>query len=113
RMINQPFGAGIGSTGSASLIGPGDSLIIENHYLFVAHEVGWLGMVLFIVIFVMVMQSLWRRRQSWLALAVFASGVGMALIGILLPVWVDDTVSIIWWGLAAIVLARPAKGGRS
>jgi hypothetical protein len=31
-----------------------------------------------------------------------ASGIGLALIGLLLPVWVDDTVSIVWWGLAAI-----------
>lgn len=113
RMMRQPFGAGVGSTGSASLLAPGESLIIENQYLFIAHEVGWLGLALFIVIFVMVMQTLWRRRGDWLALAVFASGVGMALIGLLLPVWVDDTVSIIWWGLAAIVLARPTKGVRS
>lgn len=110
RMLRQPFGAGVGSTGSASLLGDHDSLIIENQYLFVAHEAGWIGLVLFIVIFVMVMQALWRRRSNWLALAVFASGVGMAFIGILLPVWVDDTVSIIWWGLAAMVLARPMKG---
>jgi len=24
-----------------------------------------------------------------------------------LPVWADDTVSIIWWGMAAIALAGP------
>lgn len=112
RMLQQPFGAGVGSTGSASLMGEHNSLIIENQYLFIAHETGWLGLVLFMLIFIIVMQKLWLRRKDWLALAVFASGVGMAFIGMLLPVWVDDTVSIIWWGLAAIVLAKTMKGDR-
>jgi len=105
RMLRQPLGGGIGSTGSASLYGS-EPLIIENQYLFIAHEVGWLGLGLFLVIFVIVMKRLWQRRSDYLALGVFTSGAGLALIGLLLPVWVDDTVAIIWWGLAAVALAR-------
>jgi hypothetical protein len=81
-------------------------IIIENQYLFIAHEVGWLGLALFIVFFGMILWRLWQGRQDWLSLGVFASGIGMALIGLLLPVWADDTVGIIWWGLAAIALAK-------
>ncbi len=103
QLTSQPFGAGVGSTGSASIIG-NQSEIIENQYLFVAHEVGWLGLALFIFIFVSIMMRLWKLRDDWLALGVFASGIGLALIGILLPVWTDDTVAIVWWGLAAIVV---------
>jgi hypothetical protein len=105
RMLRQPLGAGIGSTGSASLYGD-EPLIIENQYLFIAHEVGWLGLVLFIAIFVMVLQRLWRRRADYLALGLFASSIGLALVGLLLPVWADDTVAIIWWGLAALGMSR-------
>lgn len=108
RLIRQPWGAGIGSTGSASLFGP-EPLIIENQYLFVAHEVGWLGLGLFLAIFILVMIELWGRRSDWLALAVFSSGVGLALVGILLPVWVDETVAIIWWGLASLSMVIPSK----
>ncbi len=108
RMLVQPLGAGIGSTGSASLLG-GTGLIIENQYLMIAHEVGWLGLGLFLVLFGMVLRQLWRQRKNWLALGVFASGVGLALIGLLLPVWVDDTVSIVWWGLAAISLCNTQR----
>jgi hypothetical protein len=108
RMIRQPLGGGIGSTGSASLYGQ-NGLIIENQYLFIAHETGWLGLAGFLAISYMVLRGLWRKRTDWLALSVFASGIGLALIGLLLPVWVDDTVAIIWWGLAAAALA--AKGG--
>ena len=104
RMMSQPIGGGIGSTGSASLLGD-NPLIIENQYLYIAHEVGWLGIILFGVLFVMLLKGLWKKRKNWLALGIFASGIGLALIGLLLPVWADDTVSIVWWGLAALALA--------
>lgn len=107
RMLRQPLGAGIGSTGSPSLLGE-DGLIIENHYLYIAHETGWLGLALFMVLFVMVLLRLWRQRQDWLALTVVASGVGIAVASLFLPVWADDTVSMVWWGLAGIALATPS-----
>jgi hypothetical protein len=103
RLIVQPFGAGIGSTGSASLYSD-MPLIIENQYLFIAHETGWLGLAFFVMIYIGILTRLWNRRTDWLAIGVFASGTGLAIIGLLLPVWVDDTVSIIWWGLAGLVL---------
>lgn len=104
RMLQQPLGAGIGSTGSASLLGD-KPFILENQYLYIAHESGWLGLILFVIIFWMVMRQLWRKRKHWFALGVFSSGIGLAIIGMLLPVFADDTVGIIWWGLAAVALA--------
>jgi len=104
RMLRQPLGGGVGSTGSPSLLGD-EPLIIENQYFYVAHEVGWVGLGLFLYISCCVLAQAWRRRADWLSLAVFASGVGLMLIGIVLPVWADDAVSIIWWGLAAVALA--------
>jgi len=103
RMIEQPLGRGVGSTGSASLL-TDDKIIIENQYLFIAHEVGWIGLAIFLAIFIIVLRRLWAQRANLWALGLFASGIGLALIGILLPVWVDDTVSIVWWGLAAVIL---------
>jgi hypothetical protein len=108
RVAGQPLGAGVGSTGSASLHGD-TPFIVENQYLFIAHEVGWLGVIIFMIIFVGVLRRLWKNRSDWLALGVFASGVGLAVVGLFLPVWVDDTVAIIWWGLAAIALATGGK----
>lgn len=111
KVIKQPFGMGVGSTGSASLLGDAPQ-IIENQYLFVAHEIGWLGLVLFVVVYWFVLRQLWRawrRNAYWVSLGVFASGLGLAVIGLLLPVFVDDTVSIIWWGLAAVTLGSVAS----
>lgn len=111
RMVRQPLGAGVGSTGSASLYDDSSSndTIIENHYFFVAHESGWIGMVVFIGLFGLVMVRLWRRQSDWHALGLFASGIGLAIIGLLLPVWADETVALTWWGLAGAVIA-PISG---
>lgn len=109
RMAQQPLGAGVGTTGSAAMYGSMPH-IIENQYVMVAHEVGWLGLVLFIAIYVLVLHGLWKQRQQWYAIGLWASGVGLALVGIVLPVWADDTVSIVWWGLAAAVCSKSYKG---
>lgn len=110
-MARQPLGEGIGSTGSASLLTDSPK-IIENQYLLIAHEVGWAGLGLFVVTYTIIMRRLWRARSDPLALGVFASGVGLSIVALLLPVWVDDTVSIVWWGLAAAVLATHSKIGQ-
>ena len=108
RMLAQPFGSGVGSTGSASLLSDSPT-IIENQYLMIAHEVGWFGLGIFVWLYYLIMVGLWHRRSSWLALGVWASGISLALVGVLLPVWVDDTVAIVWWGLAALVIAYKEK----
>lgn len=108
RMLAQPLGGGIGSTGSASLLGD-QPLIIENQYLYIAHESGWLGLGLFVVIQGMILRELYRRRAHWQAVALFASGIGFVAVGLLLPVFADDTIAYVWWGLAGAALALPVQ----
>jgi O-antigen ligase len=117
RMVSQPFGAGVGSTGSASLYGD-KPLIIENQYLFTAHESGWLGLVLYVAIFGIIMGRLWINRRDYLSFGLVVSGIGLSLIGLLLPVWADDTVAIVWWGLAGLAVGymlkrKDEKSGRT
>lgn len=100
---DAPLGEGVGSTGSASLLSDKPK-IIENQYLFMAHESGWLGLLLQLTLFGVVLARLWRARSHWLALAGLASGIGLGLIGLLLPVWVDDAVSLYWWVLAGLAI---------
>jgi hypothetical protein len=35
-----------------------------------------------------------------------ASGLAMLVIGLLLPVWADDTVALVWWGMTGGVLGH-------
>ena len=111
RTADEPFGHGVGSTGSASLYdsNSNNDIIIENNYFFVAHEVGWLGLLLFICLFGYVMVQLWLRKKDWYAIGLFASGMGLAVIGLLLPVWSDETVALTWWALAGAAVALPLK----
>lgn len=109
RMAQQPLGAGVGTTGSAAVYGS-TPYIIENQYVMVAHEVGWLGLALFVLIYTLVLCGLWKQRRQWYAVGLWASGVGLAFVGIVLPVWADDTVSIVWWGLAAAVCSKNYNG---
>ena len=82
-------------------------MIIENQYLFVAHEAGWLCLAIYLAVLVAVLRRLWRRRDDWLALGVFLSGVGLSIVGLFLPVFADDVVALVWWGLSALIIARP------
>ena len=64
----------------------------------------------FVLIYTLVLRGLWKQRRQWYAVGLWASGVGLVLVGIVLPVWADDTVSIVWWGLAAVVCSKNYKG---
>lgn len=100
--IEHPLGQGIGSSGSASLLG-NQPRIIENQYLFLAAEAGLVGLGFFLAIQYQLLLRLWRGRDDWLLLGLFASGIGLGIIELIQPVWVDDTVSLVWWGLAGLV----------
>lgn len=110
-LVTHPLGFGTGSTGSASLLG-NDGYIVENQYLYVAHEAGWLALGLFVFVFGFLLRRAYVHRDDPLALGVFASGFGLAVVGLLLPVFADDTVSIVWFGLAALVVGQPERASR-
>lgn len=111
RIIANPLGEGVGSAGSASLYSS-QPTVVESQYLFVAHEVGVAGLILFLAITGVVLALLYRGRAYWLSLSLFFSGIGLLLIGVLLPVWADDTVAMVWWGMAAAALQmKGAKRG--
>lgn len=103
--LESPLGVGIGTAGSPSLLTDSPK-IIENQYLYIAHESGLIGLLLQIGLLIWVLLVMWRyRRRDWLVLAVGTSGVGLAVVGLVLPVWVDDTVGLTWWMLAGVALA--------
>lgn len=111
HITSMPFGGGIGSTGSASLYDHNQSndFIVENEYFFVAHESGWVGLILFVLLFGGTLVALYRRRANWVALGTFAAGIGLVIIGVLLPVYTDDTLAIVWWALAGAAVVAPKR----
>lgn len=107
-IAQQPLGAGPGTAGPASVHNQaGGVRIAENYYVQIGQEVGWLGLALFLSIIVLVALELFQARATLLALVLFASFIGLALVNFVSHAWTDDTLAYLWWGLAGIALARP------
>jgi hypothetical protein len=108
-IAHEPLGGGVGSAGPASVYGH-KTRIAENYFIQTGQEVGWLGMLLFLLINVFLALGLWARRQDPLALGLFAALIGLTFINLLSHAWTDDTLAYLFWGLAGVALARaPAK----
>lgn len=104
EVAREPFGRGPGTAGPASQHNNQPVRIAENYYLQIGQEVGWIGMVLFVLINGLVARELWRRRGDTLARLLLASLAGLAFIGLLQHVWTDDTLSLVWWAFAGIAI---------
>ena len=101
------LGYGVGAAGSASLFRPVEQHhIIEQQFLFVWYELGVVGFLVFSLLWLVILQKIFIWRKNWLARAVFASGVGLVMIGLFLPVLVDSAVAISWWLLAGVLIGN-------
>lgn len=104
-IAHQPLGGGVGTAGPQSTYNYGHyGRISENYFLQIGQEAGLIGMALFIAICAAVGKLLWERRAEPLALALFASLIGLTFINLLSHAWTDDTLAYLWWGLAAVAL---------
>ncbi len=106
--LAHPLGRGPGEAGPASFYSPDGARIAENYYVQVAQEVGLFGLILFMAILYLVGRRLWRvasaKNASMLALGLFASFWGIAVINLLLHGWADDPNALVWWGLAGLAI---------
>lgn len=103
---NHPLGEGPGTAGPASVRDPKTVDITENFYLQIAQESGWIGLLLLLFILAEVFVVCYKGRQSVLPLALLASLAGISVANFLLPVWTDDTLSLLWWCLAGFVMGQ-------
>lgn len=106
------WGHGTGSGGSASLL-RSENNIIENQFLLVWYELGIVGFLTYSVFWFWVLVELFKRRHQALVLAAFSSGLGLILIGFLLPIFVDSAVALTWWILAGLALTKEIKGEKN
>lgn len=102
----NPLGTGPGSAGPASFRNNNQPRIAENYFIQIAQEVGVLGMLLFVAISGLTGWALWKRSTP-LAKILLASLVGITVVNLVSHAWVDDTLSLLWWGLAGIALSTP------
>jgi len=105
-VVHEPLGRGPGTAGPASFRNqPHPARIAESYYLQIGQEVGILGMAIFITINILAAKEIWLKRDKMLARVLLASLAGITFINLISHAWTDDTLSLLWWGLAGIVLA--------
>jgi hypothetical protein len=67
-------------------------------------------MVVFIALLVTVVRRLYRTaltdRSEWFGAGVFCAGLGLAVSGLLLHVWLDYSTALTFWGAAGLALSR-------
>ncbi len=104
----DPLGAGVGSAGPASFRNSKqNSRIAENYFIQIGQETGIIGLLLYISILVVVAKGLFVRRRDMLAMVLFSSLLGLSVVNMISHAWADDTLSLLWWGLAGIALSTP------
>jgi len=101
-VLAEPFGRGPGTAGPASQHNDRPERIAENYYLQVVQETGWPGLLVLLVILFMVFKRLWMRRHDVLARVLLASLLGISFINLTSHAWTDDTLALVWWGLAGV-----------
>ncbi len=106
EVASEPLGRGPGSAGPASVYNNHPARVAENYYIQIGQELGWLGLVLFLLINARLAFLLWLQRHDVLVISLFASLVGISFINLLSHAWTDDTLAYVWWGLAGIAIAR-------
>ena len=106
-ITNHPFGSGPGTAGPAVLRSQNTGVLTENYYLQLGVEVGIIGLALFLAILSGVALALWRQTgESTLALALFASLIGISAINLVLHGWADSTIALLWWGATGAIVRQ-------
>jgi hypothetical protein len=110
EIANEPLGHGPGTAGLASIRNDKQGVVLnENYYLQIGYEVGLIGLAIFVSILVIVGARL-LKLDGPLALALFASFIGLAITNFLVHIWSNEAVAYTWWGLAGLTLV--SRNGR-
>lgn len=104
--LHRPLGYGPGTAGLASIRNDKQGVVLnENYYLQILHEVGVVGLALFLAILMVVGYRLYLLTdKNILAIALLASFAGLALTNFLVHIWANEAVAYTWWGLAGLVI---------
>jgi hypothetical protein len=100
-VIDQPQGYGPGTAGIVSIQNNNGSYLTENYYLQIAHEVGILGLLIFLTIWAYVTSKLYRAR-TLLGYGLVASTFAYILMALVMHLWTNEAVAAQWWLLAGL-----------
>jgi hypothetical protein len=115
RIYHNPQGTGLGTAGLASMKNEQSGVYLtENYYLQLAIEIGLVGLIVFTTLIVVVVAKLyfvWRGYGKYYSLAMLSSFTGLFVTNMLAHIWTNETIAVIWWGTAGVVLWQPIHTG--
>lgn len=100
----RPTGYGPGTAGIVSIHNGAQGQLTENYYVQIAHEVGILGLAVFIAIWALVCKLLYSQEQSSLRTVLLVSAVVYAVMAMVMHLWTNEAIAFGWWGLAGLVI---------
>lgn len=93
----EPLGHGLGTAGPATFH-VGSTNIIENYYLQIGYEMGIIAVIVFVILILLVTLMLFQNAGlTPLAVPLASSIIGISLVALVLPAWVDSTTALITW----------------
>jgi hypothetical protein len=103
--VQHPFGRGVGQAGPAAFYNKSEKpRIAENYYVQIAQEVGFAGLLLFILSVAMGLMQVLSTKNAAYSMSFLAGFAGVAIVALFLHTWASDAVSYIAWGLLGIFL---------
>jgi len=106
-ILHNPLGSGTGTAGPASIYNLKPPRISEDFYLQIGLEQGWLGLLVFLIIIILILRELWSGHHSNdLVLFLLCSTIGIYLVNLFLPEFADDTISYVLWIMLGWVLGN-------
>jgi hypothetical protein len=110
NLVARPLGNGIGTApGVGNRYGVSGQVTAESAYLQVGDELGVPELVIFMAMLFLVVGRLRRAQRdddddSPLASGLFLAGLGLAVGGFFLHVWLDFSLAISFWGGAGLAI---------
>jgi O-antigen ligase len=101
---HAPLGHGLGSAGPATFRTSSPN-IIENQFLQISYETGWLGIIAFLATLGLLIRQLLRAKGIFrlASLAAAASLIGISVAGFFIPTFADSTTALVSWTMAGIL----------
>jgi hypothetical protein len=109
-LVHHPLGEGLGTQPDIGRrFAVSGTVTSEDYYLGLGVELGVLATVLFVGTLVTLLRALRRRSRcpgqvGSFAAAMWCAGWGLAVGALFLHVWLDVTLALTFWGLAALAL---------
>jgi hypothetical protein len=102
-VADQPFGHGPGTAGIVSIQNESGSFLTENYYIQIAHEIGLIGLALFLGIWAYAVRLL-IKKKTVLAQVLVATAVAYAVMALVMHLWTNEAVAAQWWLLAGFAV---------